>query len=580
MRDYDGLVQCVFDSYQGPINVHYLRDESVVRITGSVRMRPEGTENPKLKTGEVEITVTELEILNEADILPFKVMLDEGEDDNSNLEQRLTYRYLDLRRKENQKMLRLRSDVLFEMRCLMHDEGFTEIQTPILTASSPEGARDYLVPARLHPGKFYALPQAPQMFKQLLMASGVEKYFQIAPCFRDEAGRSDRAPGEFYQLDLEMAFAKQDDVFGVVERVIGEIFMEYGHRDFTINQSHFYDSTMVTESPTGSDWRQFSYKEAMLRFGTDKPDLRAELEIMDLTDFFAVEGPQFIVDAVNKGQVVKGIYIAHATSFTGKFYKDAESYARTLGMPGLGYIKTGFAVHSGKTSAGPLAKMMSSSQIGTLENLTGSNTLSSSEAQAVFIIVGEDKDATAWAADLRVELSKRAGRYTENTYEFCWIVDYPMFELDERGKIEFSHNPFSMPKGGMTSLNGDPLKVLAQQYDLVCNGVEISSGAIRNHDPAIMLKAFSIAGYSQTDVESKFPSLWKAFHYGCPPHGGIAPGFDRIMMLLMGKENIRDVIAFPMNGQAEDLMMGAPNEPTDEQLKELNIRVVKPLKGQ
>ena len=397
------------------------------------------------------------------------------------------------------------------------------------------------------------------------MASGVERYFQIAPCFRDEAGRSDRAPGEFYQIDMEMAFATQEDVFEATEILLTEIFGRYGEVDREI----VYDKEVIHHEER---FRRIPYKESMLKYGTDKPDLRAKLELIDLTELFEKDGPPFIVDAVKKGHVVRGIHVWQADDLTGKFYKDAEKYAQDLGMPGLGYIKTGHAVKTGNTSGGPLAKFMAEEQLDMLEEMTGSKYMSNT-VQATFILVGHENAVNAWGADLRVELSKRTDNFFENTYDFCWIVDYPMFELDEKGKIEFSHNPFSMPQGGMEALNGDPLDVLAYQYDLVCNGVELSSGAIRNHRPDVMLKAFEMAGYEREVVQNKFPSLWEAFHYGCPPHGGIAPGFDRILMILLNKDNIRDVIAFPMNGQAEDLMMGAPGEVTKEQLDELNIRV-------
>lgn len=558
VRDFDGIVQCVFDEYKGAVDYHHLRDESAVMITGTVRIRPEGTDNPDLATGEIEIEVRSIDVLNKSEILPFKIFVDGDEEFTASLEQRLKYRYLDLRRKENQEMLMMRSDVMHAVRTIMHGKGFTEVNTPILTASSPEGARDYLVPSRLHPGKFYALPQAPQIFKQLLMASGVEKYFQIAPCFRDEAGRSDRAPGEFYQIDMEMAFATQEEVFDIVGYLLHGIFETYGKYAMTEYQN---------------EWPQIPYAESMAKYGTDKPDLRAGLELIDLTELFRTEGPPFIVDAVKKGQVVKGIYNWNSDDLTGKFYKDAEKYAQELGMPGLGYVKMGTAVTSGATTGGPLAKFMSEEQLEKLSEITGAQYMSNM-LQTVFILVGHPKAVNAWGADLRVELSKRTDKFEEESYKFCYVVDYPMFELDdETKKIEFSHNPFSMPQGGMEALDGDPLEVLAHQYDVVCNGVELSSGAIRNHRPDVMLKAFEIAGYDREVVESKFPSLWEAFQYGCPPHGGIAPGFDRILMLLLGKDNIRDVVAFPMNGQAEDLMMGAPDYPTKEQLKELNISI-------
>lgn len=570
VRDFKGIVQCVINP-SSPLfeRASKLRDESCVFITGELRERPEGTINPEILSGEVELVVEELTVFNACDVLPFEVngdsdRTDEGFTAPEHL--RLKYRYLDLRRPKMQKNLKMRAEVLHMIRNHMYDTGFTEVQTPILTASSPEGARDYLVPARLHPGKFYALPQAPQIFKQLLMASGIEKYYQIAPCFRDEAGRSDRSPGEFYQLDLEIAFGTQEDVFEVVQTLLTEIFMEYGLDTWQINGAHW-----------NHEWRTIPYKEAMLKYGTDKPDLRAMLELIDLTELFRTDGPPFIVDAVKKGQVVRGLHVWNADNLTGKFYKDMEKYAQDLGMPGLGYVKTGVAVVKGSTSGGPLAKFMTKEQIEELEDITGSRLMSNT-LQATFILLGSEKEVNAWGADLRVELSKRSENFVKNSYDFCWITDYPMFEMGDNGKIEFSHNPFSMPQGGMQLgldvFKQDPLDILAYQYDVVCNGIELSSGAVRNHRPDLMLKAFEIAGYDKSVVESKFPSLWNAFHYGCPPHAGIAPGIDRIVMLLTGEESIREVIAFPMNQQAEDLMMGAPNEPTDEQLKELNLCIV------
>lgn len=570
LRDYDGLVQCVFDNYEGDVDYHHLRDESVVRMTGVVRERPTGTSNPNLVTGDIEITVLVIDVLNESDILPFKVSA-EGEDYTPSLEQRLKYRYLDLRREENQKMLKLRSDVQYFIRNYMHEQDFIEVQTPTLSSTSPEGARDFLIPSRLHHGQVYSLIQSPQIQKQLLMSSGVEKYYQLCRCWRDEASRSDRAL-EFTQLDLEIGFGTQEMVFSLVEPLLTEMFEKYG-LGWKINQSERYNGV-------DSGFARIPYNESIEKYGTDKPDLRANLEMIDLTDLFREEGPPFIVDAVKKGQVVKALHIWNADELTGKFYKDLESYAKDLGMPGLGYIKTGVGVGTGdgQTSGGPLAKFMTDAHIEALEGAIGAN-IRSNTIQATFLMVGHTNAVNAWGADLRVELSKRTGNFNEESYEFCWIVDFPFFEENEEtGKIDFSHNPFSMPVGGMEALeNKNPLDILARQFDLCINGYEVNSGGERNYNPEIMKKVFKIVGHNESVLEEKFPSLWNAMKLGHPPCAGCAPGVDRLMQLLMFKDggHIRDVTAFPMGGNGVDLLMGAPSVPSDEQMKELGIKFQK-----
>jgi len=566
-RDYEGLVQCVFDNYGGTVDYHHLRDESVVRMTGAVRLRPTGTENPNLRTGDIEIEVSEIEILNGADVLPFKVFAEE-EEYTPSLEQRLKYRYLDLRRDENQKMLKLRSDVQHFIRNYMHDQEFIEVQTPTLSSTSPEGARDFLIPSRIHKGQVYSLIQSPQIQKQLLMASGVEKYYQLCRCWRDEASRSDRAL-EFTQLDLEIGFGTQEMVFSLVEPLLTEMFESYG-LGWKLNQSPRYDDG-------DHGFVRIPYKESIEKYGTDKPDLRASLEMTDVTILFKKQGPQFIVDAVESGQIVKAIHLTDADGLSGKFYKDIEKYAQELGMPGLGYVKSGFSVDNGG-NPGPLAKMMNAGQLTQLRSIVGFNPLSS-DTQATFLMVGHPKAVNAWGADLRVELSKRTKNFDEESYEFCWIVDFPFFEENEEtGKIDFSHNPFSMPKGGMEALeNKNLLDILACQYDTVLNGMEINSGGERNYNPEIMKKVFEIVGYDESVVEEKFPSLWGAMKLGHPPCAGCAPGIDRLIQLLMFKDggHIRDVTAFPIGSNGIDLLMGAPSVPSDEQIKELGIKFQK-----
>jgi aspartyl-tRNA synthetase len=559
IRDYGGtsdIMQCVFTNYAGDVDYRNINDESVVEITGLVSARPEGTDNPKLSTGKMELVVSNIKVHSHSSVLPFKVA---AEDYSPNLEQRLTWRFLDLRRDENQKILKLRSDLMQYVRTHMHTSGFMEVQTPILTASSPEGARDFLVPARLHPGEFYALPQAPQIFKQLLMASGVQKYFQIAPCFRDESGRSDRTPGEFYQIDMEMAWATQQDVFDVSGKLVHDIFEKF-LPDAWIEK---WDS-----------WPQIPYNESMEKFGNDKPDLRVSpsMYMQDITDIAKDSEAAFLHEIIRKGGVVKAIPVYFTETWSSKIWKEMDSWSKEIGMPGLGYLKTS-AEHSG-----PMAKFFTNDQIEALYSRFEQPTSDYKEKALVFI-AGKQSETTKWGSALRVELAKRSNNFNEKDYEFCWIVDYPMFELNEdTGKIEFSHNPFSMPQNsemGLKLFDVDPLTIKAHQYDLVLNGVELSSGSVRNFKPELMLKAFEIAGYAEDVVKSKFPALWNAFHYGTPPHAGIAPGFDRILMFLTGSENIRDVIAFPMNNQARDLLLGAPNKPTMEQLRELNIKITK-----
>ena len=562
LRDFDGIIQCRADK-DVPFLAEFIavRPESVVKITGTVVKRPAGTENPKLATGSVEINVTGFEVLNPADILPFEITDDGGEFTvNENL--RLAYRFLDLRRERMRQNLKLRSEVIWAMREHMRNAGFMEITTPILTASSPEGARDYLVPSRLHPGKFYALPQAPQIFKQLLMCSGVERYFQIAPCFRDEASRSDRLAGEFYQLDLEMAFARQEDVFAVVGTVLHAVF-----------------SSFAAGVPAPSEWPRIPYREAMLKYGSDKPDLRYDGEIADITDIIAQNPPPFLAEVLAAGGVVRAIaaFIQPETAWSNKSWKDLESYARDLGMPGLGYVRTDW--DSPATMTGPMSKFLDEGQMkAIMERFPHDGVVTEADPAYVFI-AGPEADVVKWAGPLRVEIAKRTGWFLDE-FRFCWITDFPMYELDEAGKVAFSHNPFSMPQGweekGMAVFDQDPLTILAHQYDIVCNGVELCSGAVRNHKVDMLYRAFEIAGYDAATVDAQFPALIKAFRYGAPPHAGCAPGVERIIMLLAGEDNVRAVVPFPLNAQAQDPLMNAPNEVTPEQLRELSIRVVTP----
>ena len=538
LRDQYGVVQVVIpnDSL-----LEGVRKETVVTIEGEVTRRDPETVNPKLATGTVEVRARTLEILGKVtEALPFEI----GSSTDTKEEIRLKYRFLDLRNRKVKDKIILRSQVISFLRSEMERLGFTEIQTPILTASSPEGARDYLVPSRKHPGKFYALPQAPQQFKQLLMVAGFDRYFQIAPCFRDEDSRADRSPGEFYQLDFEMAFATQEEVFAVAEEVLSNLF------------SRFSDKK-VDKAP----FPRISYDEAMLRFGSDKPDLRNPLRIIDLSDLFVeTDFKPF------RGQTVRAIPVPDCAGQPRSFFEQMLKFAEGIGMKGLGYVK----VNDDMTYAGPIDKFLSDEQRAELARRGELKP-----GYVLYFIADEKDTAPKLAGQIRTELGRRLGLIDEDSFRMCFVVDFPMYELDEEtGEIVFTHNPFSMPEGGLEALNTrDPLTIYAQQYDIVCNGVELSSGAVRNHDVDTLVRAFEIAGYDRETMIAKFPALYNAFHYGAPPHAGMAPGIDRMVMLLAGEENIREVIAFPMNSNAQDLLMGAPNEVTEQQLREVHIKL-------
>ncbi|WNO52548.1 aspartate--tRNA ligase [Stakelama saccharophila] len=547
LRDHYGMTQIVTE-VDGPAFgvIESLRNESVVTVAGKVVARDEDAVNPNLSTGAVEVRVTEASVQSAAQELPMPVAGDAEYPEDI----RLRYRFLDLRRERLHRNIQLRSDVITSIRRRMVDQGFTEFQTPILTASSPEGARDYLVPSRVHPGKFYALPQAPQMFKQLLMVAGFDRYFQIAPCFRDEDARADRSPGEFYQLDFEMSFVTQDDVFAAIEPVLHGVFEE------------FAGDRSVSALP----FRRIPYKEAMLKYGSDKPDLRNPIEIRDVTEHFRGSGFGLFDRIVAGGGVVRAIPAPCTAEKSRKFFDDMNEWARAEGHAGLGYI-----TRKGGEFGGPIAKNHGAEATEKLAEAIGLGP-----DDGVFFAAGKELQAAKLAGAARARVGEELGLVDENRFEFCWIVDFPMFEYDEDEKrIDFSHNPFSMPQGEMEALETrDPLDILAYQYDIVCNGVELSSGAIRNHRPEIMYKAFEIAGYSQEEVDKNFSGMINAFKYGAPPHGGSAPGIDRMVMLLAGEPNIREVVTFPMNQRAEDLMMGAPSMVSAKQLRELNIRIV------
>ena len=548
LRDHYGLTQIVCRANSEALKVlEHLRVESVVTIDGEVVSRgPEAT-NPNLPTGAIEVVAAAIVIQSEAQELPLPVA---GEAEYPE-ETRLRYRYLDLRRERLHANIMLRSQVISSIRRRMIEQGFTEFQTPILTASSPEGARDYLVPSRVHPGKFYALPQAPQMFKQLIMVAGFDRYFQIAPCFRDEDARADRSPGEFYQLDFEMSYVTQDDVFEAIEPVLAGVFAE------------FANGKSVT--PAG-EFPRIPYREAMLKYGSDKPDLRNPILISDVSDHFKGSGFGLFDRIVGDGGVVRAIPAPGTAGKSRKFFDDMNDWARSEGHAGLGYI-----TQKGGELGGPIAK--NHGEEGTRKLV---EALGLGPDDGIFFAAGKEGQAAKLAGTARTRVGEELGLIPDDSFKFCWIVDFPMFEYDEDAKkVDFSHNPFSMPQGGLEALETrDPLDILAFQYDIVCNGVELSSGAIRNHRPDIMYKAFAIAGYSQAEVDTNFPGMIGAFKYGAPPHGGSAPGIDRIVMLLAGEPNIRDVVLFPMNQRAEDLMMNAPSPVTMKQLRELSIRVV------
>lgn len=559
LRDTHGLTQCVVDEGSPLLaQIEKFRVESVITVEGEVRQRPGETQNPNMPTGEIELYIDSVELQGAADVIPFQV----AEDDGAGEDIRLKYRYLDLRREKMQKNIRLRNQVIFSLRERMHAQGFQEFQTPILTASSPEGARDYLVPSRLHPGKFYALPQAPQQFKQLLMVSGFDKYFQIAPCFRDEDGRADRL-AEFYQLDMEMSFVTQEQIFTLVESVVGGVFEEFN--DFT-GTAH-----TVSQAP----FQHIKYKDSMLKYGSDKPDLRNPLEIVDVTEVFARDDVEFkaFKGTVEKGGVVRAIKAPKVTDQPRSFFDKLNSWAQGEGAPGLGYV-----MFKDGAGAGPIAKFIPELAQDKLRELCNAE-----DGDAIFFVCNKEHAAATFAGRARDAICSALpeGHEAEResgVFKFCWIVDYPMYERDENtGEIDFSHNPFSMPQGGMDDLeNKDPEEVLAYQYDLVCNGFELASGAIRNHKAEIMEKAFNIAGYDKAVLEDKFGGMLNAFRFGAPPHGGIAPGIDRMIMLLADEPNLREVYAFVMNGQYEDQMMSAPSDITPEQLKDLHIKLDMP----
>ncbi len=548
LRDHYGLTQVVINPDREFFeSCTKLKLESVITVTGTVVARAPDTINPNLPTGEIELVADTIVIESVCDNLPLPI---ESQEEGPE-ELRLRYRYLDLRKERLHRNILLRSRLIAFLRQRMTELGFNEFQTPILTSSSPEGARDYLVPSRIHPGKFYALPQAPQQFKQLLMVAGFDRYFQIAPCFRDEDARADRSPGEFYQLDLEMSFVTQEDVFAVVEDVLASAFRTFS-------------KTPLTASP----FPRIPYAEAMVKYGTDKPDLRIPIEMTDVTDLFRNASFNAFRTVIEQGGIVRAIPVAATASQPRSFFDKLVDYAKSIGSKGLAYL-----VWSGEVIKGPIAKFLTADQLSAIARQCGV-----ADGHVVFFVCDRPQEVNRITAALRLKLGQDLKRVEENVFRFCWIVDFPMFETDpETGQITFSHNPFSMPQGGLKALETqNPLTVLAYQYDIVCNGCELSSGAIRNHSPEIMYKAFAIAGYSRADVDEKFSGMINAFRLGAPPHGGIAPGIDRIVMLLAGEQNIREVIAFPMNQRAQDLMMGAPTPVTDKQLRELRLKVVLP----
>jgi aspartyl-tRNA synthetase len=556
LRDHYGITQIVTE-VDGPAFavIESLKSESVVTMTGTVVARAAEAVNPGLPTGEIELRVAAATVQSQAQELPLPVF---GEAEYPE-DIRLRYRFLDLRREKVHKNILLRSSVIASLRRRMIDQGFTEFQTPILTASSPEGARDYLVPSRVHPGRFYALPQAPQMFKQLLMVAGFDRYFQIAPCFRDEDARADRSPGEFYQLDFEMSYVTQDDVFAAIEPVLHGVFEEFAD----------WEGKGRTVSPL--PFRRIPYRESMLRYGNDKPDLRNPLLITDVSEFFKGSGFGRFASIVEGGDVVRAIPAPGTHEKSRKFFDDMNSWAQSEGFPGLGY-----ATRKDGVFGGPIANNHGQDGMNAIADALGLGP-----NDGIFFAAGKEAQAAKLAGLARTRVGEQLGLIDAKRFEFCWIVDFPMFEYDEDAKkVDFSHNPFSMPQGELEALETkDPLDILAYQYDIVCNGVELSSGAIRNHRPDIMYKAFEIAGYSQQEVDTNFPGMINAFKFGAPPHGGSAPGIDRIVMLLADEPNIREVIVFPMTQKAEDLMMGAPAQVRPKQLRELHIRVVEPDKA-
>lgn len=554
LRDHYGITQCVIDNKNEYFSaLEKIKLETVIRIEGEVIARTPETINKELATGSIEVSIKNFYVLGSTKELPLPVFSDQEYSE----EIRLKYRYLDLRRKKLHQNIILRSNVISFIRKKMESLGFLEYQTPILTSSSPEGARDFLVPSRLNPGKFYALPQAPQQFKQLIMVSGFDRYFQIAPCFRDEDARADRSPGEFYQLDIEMSFVEQEDVFQVVEPLLHEVFTKFS-KGYSISKTPF---------------KRFKYKDAMLKFGTDKPDLRNPIEISDVTEIFEREDVKLEIfkKLIQKKSVVRCVVAKNVSSKPRSFFDNLDKGSKAEGASGLGYII--LENNNGKLEGkGPIAKFFSNDAINTL-----CKKVNAVGGDAIFFICDIKKNAEKFSAWARTEIAKNLELIKENVFEFCWVTDYPMFEYNEIDKkIDFSHNPFSMPQTPMDLIDKtDPLELLAYQYDIVCNGIELSSGAIRNHIPELMYKLFKIAGYSKEEVDNKFSGMINALSYGAPPHGGIAPGIDRIIMLLAGEKNIREVTMFPLNQNAQDLMMNAPSDVSEKQLKELNIKLVK-----
>ncbi len=549
LRDHYGITQCVIASDEKLTNaIAHLHYESVVTITGTVVPRADDAKNMNIPTGEIEVKIKTFHLESDAEALPIQVNTDKDFPEDT----RLRYRFLDLRREKLHNNIILRSKIISAIREKMTKSGFMEFQTPILTASSPEGARDFLVPSRMHPGKFYALPQAPQQFKQLLMTSGFDRYFQIAPCFRDEDARADRSPGEFYQLDIEMAFATQEDVFNAVEPVMRSIFTDFS-------------SKKVTEFP----FPRIAYSEAMLKYGVDKPDLRNPLIISDVTEIFRDSEFTIFRENIKKGAIVRAIPAPKTASLPRSFFDKMITFAQENGAAGLGYIN----FNDDGSAKGPIAKFLKDEQLENLKKIAGLNN-----GDSVFFSSDLENKAVKLAGQVRIKLGEELNLIAHDCFAFCWVIDFPFYEWNEEdGKIDFSHNPFSMPQGGLEALSNaktkeDLLNIKAFQYDIVCNGIELSSGAIRNHKPEIMYKAFEIVGYGKEEVEDRFRSLITAFKYGAPPHGGVAPGIDRIVMLIADEKNIREVIAFPMNQQAQDLLMNAPASAPEKHLKELHIQ--------